>query len=283
MIEIIADKAEMKVKRQWTFAIILIFLLFFVFLAFFLIKLPSSAEELDVPFFEGKQEYTPPRSQVDLFPVEEYYKYVNCLSAVRHAALNGNPIPSDEQIKNMNVREIYDLILSPKTWDSKDLTEMDFFNMGFEKSSVSGSGEFPSEWSGIGQVEYVDEQCFKGKKCLYVEADDSDTGYVILNSFPVKVETHDNYTVTVNINCIDCENNSAYIAIIWLRNKSMQEQTGFSPERARHVLYLHNTQGYEPFTISVQAPGSSAYAVFGLRVHVEAAYPNERTVLYIDS
>jgi len=165
-------------------------------------------------------------------------------------------------------------------WSDDELIELEIPNKGFERSVFMSDS--PVDWSVWGGGVYTDKNCFEGEKCLYVDVDDSPYGYLMLTSRPVDVHEFYNYTFSFNVYCVECNNKSAYMSIIWLTNMSFIGEPHKITERGRSVLYLNNTQGYEPFRIDAQAPNSAIKAVVAFRIHIEGASVQPRTRLYID-
>ena len=165
---------------------------------------------------------------------------------------------------------------SSRNWSPEELTPLKILNQGFEDADLSGSR--PIDWYIMGSALYSKKGCFEGKRCLYVDVDNSPYGYLMLNSEVVAVREYYNYTFSFDINCIECNNESAYLAIIWLEKKF----SGAISESLRHVLFLNNTNGYQRFTINARAPPKTIQAVVGFRIHTESSSIQPRTRLYID-
>ena len=165
---------------------------------------------------------------------------------------------------------------SSRNWSPEELTPLKILNQGFEDADPSWSG--PVHWYIMGSVVYSKKNCFEGKRCLYVDVDNSPYGYLMLNSEAMAVREYYNYTFSFDINCIECNNESAYLAIVWQEKK----QSGIISESLRHVLFLNNTNGYQRFTINARAPPKTNQAVVGFRIHTESSSIQPRTRLYID-
>lgn len=211
------------------------------------------------------------RSLFDRLPVQDYGDY-QFLSAERHAVRRYYALPAN--VSPPTQENFLDFWYMPFNWSDGQLKPLDVYNPLFDIDNNSNG--WPDGWVAWGSAEYTDDGCLEGK-CLHVLVDDSPGGFLALNSRPIPVEEYHNYTFSFDINCIECSNNSAYMDVVWLENLSNQELT-----RGRHILYFHKTSGYEKFTISVQATRKSIAAIVGVRVHVEKAFPEKMTTLYID-
>ncbi|MFH0870510.1 MAG: hypothetical protein V1866_05645 [archaeon] len=245
----------------------------------------TPVEKLLLEFSEGINRMKT-RSEVDTFPVSEYDNYFY-LSATRHAARDpgfaeppglNNIVSWDDLIMfNITRDQLADMGRMPFQWAVDELTPLNISNSGFDRDD--NGNVWPDDWNAMGNAEYVSDNCLSGK-CLHVDVDDSEQGYFLLNSKPVDVDGGNNYTFSFDINCISCGNDSAYMVMRWFTPDSINKKS-FAAGPS-HILYLHDTTGYERFTISVQAPVLAVKALVGVRVHLKKAYPKERTQLYID-
>ncbi len=206
------------------------------------------------------------RSDFDLFQVEDYELYAY-RSATEQA--KWDPKWKGEEQKR-------ELVLW--NWSEDELTELNILNKGFESSNYL----MPKNWVIMGEGIYSGDNCYEGKKCIYVDLNKSPYSMFALNSKEVPVKELHNYTISMYVNCLVCNENSSYIAVIWLRDGSVKNMPGVLIERARHILYFHQTQGYEKFTVNLQAPPGSEAAILAVRAHVEKAYPANKTEFYID-
>jgi hypothetical protein len=168
-------------------------------------------------------------------------------------------------------------LLRSRDWSAEELALLAIPNQGFEDSD--GLDSKPRDWQVIGSASYSRKKCSSGRRCLFVDVDDSPYGYLLLNSKPIAINGLYNYTFSFDINCVRCDNESAYLTIIWQDNKPGGEVS----ESIRYVKFLESTDGYERVTINARAPPDSVRAVVGLRVHTEATSIQPRTTLYIDA
>jgi len=159
----------------------------------------------------------------------------------------------------------------------QEILNLNVPNPGFELDENNDG--MPDGWGYNGKMKYSSSNCFKGKRCLYVDVDDSDYGWFQMNSDEIDVMPGKIYNALFNINCIKCENNSAYMAVFWMK---YDLNSGDLVEFHRNILVFNNTQGYEPFNLIAMAPQEAEKAIFGVRVHLEAGVVQPRTRLYID-
>jgi hypothetical protein len=150
-------------------------------------------------------------------------------------------------------------------------------NAGFEYNTQSiGYGE--------GALQYSNESCFKGKRCVHIDADNK-TGYgvVILNSEEINIKPNRIYNATLNINCMKCDGNGAYMGIFFLKKNNNLSKIPYAfIESKRFITVLNSTKGYELVSLIAEAPDDSVKAVYGIRVHTELAMIVNETELYVD-
>ena len=166
-----------KILRLSLSSIILIILLIGI-LVFILIYVTKPISREKPIFLEGKYNASPRNVEAYKKELEEGYPYFSAIDNVTWFKY------------------------SPFNWSEKELIELKIPNRGFEEDKNKDG--WPDKWFILGPASYSDKNCFKGKRCLYVEADDSPYGYLILNSEPIDVHELYNYTVSFNINCIEC-------------------------------------------------------------------------------
>jgi hypothetical protein len=130
-----------------------------------------------------------------------------------------------------------------------------------------------------GKMTYASSNCYKGDRCLFVDVDDSDTGWLQINSEMINITPGAVYNFTWYVNCISC-NESAYMAVFWMAYDLKRGR--FAELYGRSRLALKTTNGYAPFTLLAKPPLGAQAAIFGLRVHTEGCWVQPRTVLYID-
>jgi len=221
------------------------------------------------PFIEGKYKVNP----------RDVKEYKMTLLEPMRSSLN-TAIPSTNSSFSFVNNSTRQFSFQPHNWSKEELTDLRIPNSGFEMDENNNS--WPDTWFGQGNVIYSTENCYHGERCLYVDVDDSPTGYVTLTSAPVDVQELHNYTVSFDISCVECNNESAYVAVIWFRNMSYAGKPYTITERGRYIMYLNNTLGYQTFTLDVEAQPASIKAIFALLVHTQFANVQPRTRLYLD-
>jgi len=184
-------------------------------------------------------------------------------------------------MSSRNITGPYDMFsrgLLPSEYKGYEAIDVAFANPGFEADA--DKNDQPDNWNYIGMLEYGSKNCFEGKKCMHVDADNSNYSLVIFNSEEIRVMPGLIYRASFNINCVNCDNNSAYIGVFWMKydNETYKRQVEFS----RNIIVLNTTDGYTKFSIVARAPEGTEKAIFGVRVHEEGAIITPRTELFID-
>jgi hypothetical protein len=161
--------------------------------------------------------------------------------------------------------------------EGQDIIQLQLPNPGFEKNTIQKG--VPDGWDYTGKLDYVSTGCQKGK-CLLVDVDNSDQGFLMLNSNAMDVEAGKVYQATVNVNCVKCDGEGAYLGICWMKN---DPETNSLYEFKRNILVLTNTNGYQLFSIVAQAPEGAEKAIYCVRAHDEGGLVQPKTEFYIDS
>jgi hypothetical protein len=160
--------------------------------------------------------------------------------------------------------------------EGKEVLKLQIPNPGFEFDQ--NNDNLPDGWEYSGKLGYSSSNCLS-RKCLYVNVDNSDQGFLMLNANEIPVREGEIYNATAYVNCLKCEGQGAYLGIAWLK---FYPETGTYLEFRRVILPLKNTKGYEPFTIVTEAPEGAEKAIYLVRVHTEGGVVQPLTEFYID-